>query len=326
MLLLEDINKFAVENLQRCDVQPNGMNWVARCPFCGDSKKNKFKRRFHLKYESDESVYYHCFNCGEAGSFYKLYAFVKGISEEDAVREFRKFDPNQIKKRFTQTITKIVAKKKELKNLDWILEDCIPSNPPTSKENRLREAWKKWEVSRKISGTFVALRGDFANRVIIPVYENGSIVYFQGRTLVGAEPKYLNPIVEKSNIIFNKELFNPEKYIIVAEGLLDAKSIEDNQGTTCLGASITDDFLTELYKYSRKGIIIALDNDSTGIKELKKLLKYSKYNNQLRYFLMPDKSVKDLNELKVNTDINIYDYVVSNSYDSFKTSMLLKFQ
>ena len=54
MLLLEDINRFCVENLQKCTVNSTGMEWTARCPFCGDSQKSKFKKRFHLKFESDE--------------------------------------------------------------------------------------------------------------------------------------------------------------------------------------------------------------------------------------------------------------------------------
>ena len=134
----------------------------------------------------------------------------------------------------------------------------------------------------------------------------------------------------------NKERFDPEKYIIVTEGILDAMTIEDHQGTTCLGASISDAWLTELYKYTRAGIIIALDNDETGIMQLKKLLKESKFASKLKYFIMPDKSIKDLNEFKMkkfssgeiytepNNKTFFYDYVLRYSYDSFKCNMMLR--
>ena len=139
MLLLEDVTTFCFEALQKCKRLHDGQNFTARCPFCNDSKKNPHKKRLHIEYISEEFCRFHCFNCNESGNFYKLYAHVKGCTEKEAFREFNKFDPNQLRKKFTQTLSKIVEQKEDnTKYLDWILDDCVPSSPTIAKETRVR--------------------------------------------------------------------------------------------------------------------------------------------------------------------------------------------
>ena len=190
---------------------------------------------------------------------------------------------------------------------------------------------KRFYINRQIPlrrNILVCHSGKYKNRFIIPVYENGIMVYFQGRSMNDyIEPKYLNPVVQKESIILNKEYFDPEKYIIITEGLIDAFMVENNQGTTCLGASISDDFLEKILCFSRK-IIIALDNpsyDKSGCENYIKIIEESKYAKTLKYFFMPRENIKDLNELKVsNKQLNIYDYIVNNSLKHFKASITIK--
>jgi hypothetical protein len=141
-------------------------------------------------------------------------------------------------------------------------------------------------------------------------------------------PKYLNPVVLKENIVLNGHLFDPDKYIIVCEGQIDAWMVEYDQGTTCLGASINDAFLANVSHMTRKGVICALDNpkiDESGYENYKKLLEKSRYRNQVKYFFMPNEIDKDLNDVRMRegNSFNMYDFVVENSYNSFKTSMIM---
>lgn len=325
----EDVNKFCFEHLDKCETTKNGYSWNARCPFCGDSKKSKFKKRFYIKFEN-EQVVCHCFNCGTACDFYGLYAHVMGMSRDEAVSEFRKFDVSRIKTKFKEKEKKPKTEiKYDPKYFDWIKDECI-TTPSNRKEHILFQILENFRISRKIDNAYplyVSYKGDFANRIIVPVVEDEHIIYFQGRAISDDfYPKYLNPIAEKSNVILNKEHFNKTEPIIIAEGLIDAMSVDKHQATSCLGASISDDFLKKINKYTESGLIIALDNpkiDERARIELNKILRYSSFSN-LKFFIMPN-DYKDLNEAKVKMNLeSVYDFVIQNSFDSFKTSLMLK--
>lgn len=310
----------------------SNMNFIARCPFCGDSKKSLKKRRFHLKYINNESIVFNCFNCGASGSFIDLYAHINGIDSKQAWRKLRGNSLDSLKQ--TLKKEKKVEQKKEViySEFSEILKDCISLHDDIDGilKKKYYDILEDFYIKRKISKNidlYIAYRGQWKNRIIIPIYDGKKMIYFQGRAINNEIlPKYKNPVSEKSNIIYNKNNFKKDKYIVITEGILDALSIE-NQSTVCLGASISDDFLKLIFSYTKKGVIIALDNDGTGIRSTRTIMDNSAYKNQLRYFIMPKeyKHIKDLNELKVNANIdNIYEFVVNNSFDNLKTHILLK--
>lgn len=314
MLDLEFVRSFVHENFSHVSVSRNGTHFNFRCPFCGDSEKSKRKKRFHLQYNNDESTFFNCFNCPATGTFYDLYAHMEGISSSDAYKKLRKFDCETVKKSLVQKSTykeKTIDYTKHDNFNDFLKNNCLSleSIPTSYYQSKLIEYLKFFKESRQITTElFVCHSGIFEKRIIIPIIENGVCVYFQGRRILETQyPKYLNPSVEKENVILNIRHFNPEKFIIVTEGILDADAI-GYQGTTCLGASIDDIFLSELYKYTNKGIILALDNDKAGQDQIQKIFKESKFNKKLLYFTLDTE--KDLNEFKVNfPDVDVYKYV-----------------
>jgi len=47
--------------------------WVCRCPFCGDSKRNKRKKRgYFFPSEDRQSIIFYCHNCSESHSLYNI--------------------------------------------------------------------------------------------------------------------------------------------------------------------------------------------------------------------------------------------------------------
>jgi 5S rRNA maturation endonuclease (ribonuclease M5) len=320
---LEKVNDFVFEHFRNVKVSKNGTHFLARCTLCGDSAKSQSKRRFNLDYKNGEPVF-QCWNCGKSGSFIKLYSLIKCVSEDDVKKVFRQFNIDDIKK----TFNKRKSKKKipivpNITYHDYILNDCISVDDKTDGIvlPKYQEKLKEFIISRKTYNhkLYIAYKGKYQGRIIIPIYDdNGHIIYFQGRALFNNPVKYDNPPAEKGSIILNSDKFDKEKYIIITEGFFDATSI-GNQGTTCFGSSINDEFLDTLFKKTNKGIIIALDNDEKGIESTEKVLKESKYSNKLKYFLMPKEyfEYKDINMLdgKIN---NIYDFIVENSYNRFK--------
>lgn len=296
-----------------------------RCPLCGDSKKSKQKRRFWATWDESGKCATHCFNCGVSGTFAELVSELKGISIGEAINSIETVEFCNIKKILEPQIllenNKIDYGTEGYSDFNYILNDCISID---SEENGyFDKKYKKILIdfikNRKIPSeynVFVASKGEYKNRFIIPVYHWGDIVYFQGRAINDdMEQRFKNPEVEKSNIIMNIEYFDKNKYIIVTEGIIDAMMIEGHQGTCVLGGSVSDEFLYELYKHTDKGIIIAVDNDERGEKERNNLISNSKYGKLLKYFITPD-NIKDLNKYKTEENItDMYNTVVSQSID-----------
>lgn len=339
MFTLEDVTKLLVENFENVSIYKGGRHFHARCPICGDSKKSSRKKRFHLEYLQDENVTWHCFNCDESGSFYDIYAFVHGITSEQAYAKFNKYNKNLAerlnKKKFSGVKNILIDKKK--KDFTYILDDCI--SVEDSVEGYIKETYHKilsdFMEERKINrNVYIAYKGRFKGRIIIPVMEDGKIVYFQGRSVIeGLEPKYLNPSVYKGNIVLNRDIFDREKYVIVTEGLLDADSV-GQQGTSILGKELTVEFIKEIQKHTEIGTVVALDNDTDGkektVKFIKENTKFIKSNRdkKILFFKMPKKfkNVKDFNELVSNEYINsnnVYNFVINNSYNYMKYRLML---
>jgi len=316
------VYSFMVEHFE--DVKVRGNQFKARCALCGDSAKSKRKARFNLKYD-DKSTVYHCFNCNDAGSFYKLYSIVKGMDINSAYGKCESigsvfgtflndsiFDKNLFLKPPPPTL-----------NFNRITKDCFTeynSDPGMIYESYV-EVLKKFRRDRRISSNiplFIAYKGEYKGRIIIPVYNvDGDIIYFQARrTIESIQPKYLNPDFPKEIVIPNFDFFDSNKPVVIVEGLLDCYSI-GKQSTTCLGLELEDEFIKRVRSKCREAII-ALDNDIEGKKATAKIIKSSRYNRELKYFIMPYKNIKDINELLVKTsaeNINIYEFIIDNSYN-----------
>lgn len=322
------VNDFIIEYCQ--SVTHKDGKWNCRCPLCGDSKKNPRKKRLNISFNNGTPLY-KCFNCNAGGSFIDLYMKIKNISYEEAYKQIFKYDSKNITNKLKSKSN--VNKKLTPKTIIYndILKDCIHDDNKGFIYNKYKKILNKFRKDRKISENiplYICFNGEYKDRIIIPILDNnGNIIFFQGRAIrKGVEPKYLSPSSEKKHIIYNRNNFKRNKNIIVTEGLIDAFMLDD-QGTTCLGSSIDDDFLSELYKLTDENVILLFDNDDAGIKAKLNLMKTSKYRRKLKFFSFPEnfKKYKDLNEIIVNENINnISKFVEENSYDIFKTQILEK--
>lgn len=322
-----------------CDkVKRDGRGYVLRCPICGDSKKNKSLRRCHVDYyhKIDEWVYT-CYNgdCPTpSGNIFSMYSYIMGVPYKQAIKELSdiKFDGDRLKdrlngKRFTDDLD-------EKGDLDLVEDDLIYDDDVVSERQdiALQKQLISFKNDRRLNSLSfricIAKDGRYKNRIIIPLYIDDKLVYFQGRSIFDwMQPKYLNPIVKKDLLILNRDKFDREKYIIVTEGLIDAFMVEYDQGTCCMGARMSDEFLSELFKMTTKGVIIALDNpdvDASGKKNILKLLDpvENRHAKRLFYYVPDDKNVKDLNDIRIKyPELNIYDTIVREKLSHFAIKM-----
>lgn len=331
MIDLEIVREFILEHFPMVKVTKRGTHFHARCILCGDSKKSPNKRRFHLDWNRGNPVW-QCFNCQRSGSFVPLYSEITGVDIDTARSIIFSTHTNQWeKKKWNRWSEDQPIKKFNSTPLttyhDYVLKSCItPTDNPTSYiTRRLQEELKKFISERKLPEyvrVYAAYEGKYRNRFIIPVWEENNIVYFQARRIhESMEPKYINPVSEKERIILNKENFDPNRYIIATEGLIDAFMIP-NQGTACLGSSFSETFLKILFDCTKKGVILFFDNDDAGKKAFKKFTDEqfgNIFKDKVKYFLFPNKYKRqgftDLNEIITNDRIDdVYNFIVSNSY------------
>ena len=330
MLSLKFVSDFMFENFEGVSITKQGTHFQARCRLCGDSKKSKQKKRFHLDWKAGKPVF-RCWNCDESGSFFRLYMLVKGVTEEQARNDIFRYDGQKIVKHLTITQKPVSRQKRPPFTFNDELVNFIGDNYPV--DSILSENWlqiiRDFKKDRQIDNEILyAWDGKYMGRLIIPIFDdNKNLIYFQARRLPksGIEPKYKNPVAEKQNVILNKNKFDRTKSIIITEGLLDAFTI-GKQGTTCLGKELSADFLEQIYKFTDENVILAFDNDEDGIQSMKKFMK-TRESKMVKYFLMPDgyKS-KDINKLKIDYKIDdMYSFVVNNSYELYAALLKLKY-
>lgn len=332
MISIQIVSDFVYGHFENVSVSKNNSHFHARCALCGDSKKNKRKKRFHLDWKKGNPVF-QCWNCGKTGSFIKLYSLIKGITEEDAKREiFSKYDAATIIERLERPVVHLGTTKKDLPTFNDILNDCASRGQPLGE--LAYPAWLKmldeFRTERMIPdwvSLYYAWRGEYQGRIIIPVIEDGDVVYFQARRRFDDDDsivKYKNPATEKAKVILNRNSFDPEKCIIVTEGLIDAFMI-GKQGTTMLGKELSKEFVATLLKLTKNNVIIVFDADEEGQKSLRKHLDIFS-SRRMRYFIMPNKfnESKDINKVVIEHNIqDVYGFVVDNSFTKERCLVLL---
>ena len=158
-------------------------------------------------------------------------------------------------------------------------------------ENRMipKEVYSKW---------YIAHEGKYHDRVIIPFYtKSGKVSYFQARSLIGVEPKYMNRIAETQ--LYNKDFIDKTKPVFVLEGPIDSLFIDNAVATCGAGSSAAID--AEIAKYEQ--VFYILDNDEAGNKKAGKLVRAHKnvfiWNKFLNDYGINPKEVKDINDVIV---------------------------
>jgi len=143
----------------------------------------------------------------------------------------------------------------------------------------------------------------FVNRVIMPSFTSeGDLNFFTGRSVVGANPKYLNPQVHREDIIFNEINIDWNEPLTIVEGPFDL--IKCNTNATCLlGSDLTTDYKLFLMLVKHKTpVILALDPDAKD-KALKiaDLLSEFDISVSLMNIPAPYKDVGELTQSQFNS-------------------------
>lgn len=240
-----------------------------KCQICND-----YKVRAGFKFE-DNSVGFNCWNCSTTARYEEFSGQISGkmrnvlraygIEDSDIsqVVNIAFFAPKEEAKKLTLgSLTKVNTNTPPIK---------LPPNSfkigETADHLDIQEKLVAYLDGRKIDLNhwtfFYSTNERFKDRVIIPFYRNGSLIYWQARSINEFEKKrYDNAIVSREAVIFNMDelqRFSPMP-LFVSEGVFDAMMFN---GIATLGSKFTDAKLELLRRTSRR-LVFVIDKDKNG--------------------------------------------------------------
>jgi DNA primase len=290
---------------QYTTLRRRGRKWVGLCPFHTEKTPS-----FTV---DEEKQLYHCFGCGVGGDIYSLVMERENLTFPEALKSLaeRYHVPLPAQQRVRPELLKLEEKlfqanelalgyfKKNLfgtqegkKALDYLKKRGLSDE--TIQTLKIGYALNSWTAlieffrSRDVPVSLLekgglALPGSrpgeyrdrFRGRVIFPIFSlTGRVVAFGGRTVIDAEPKYLNspetPLYSKGKLLyglnFAKDAIRREGTAILVEGYTDFSSLYQAgilNVVASLGTALTPWQVGQAMRFASR-LVINYDGDTAG--------------------------------------------------------------
>ena len=288
---------------------------IGRCIVCGDSKKNKSKRRLILLTLKKPYVVY-CHNCGykrRADLFIKQY--LPQAYESIINTIYRDFKENiqveNVEDDRTDYSEQLNSSNEFSELVKFLKEECVSLKDPSflnDKEKMVRKyLTERFLPINRINKMYFCsnptdrVNQKFKDYIIIPFYnEFDNPYYFQARYFGNEKNavRYLTSDFDccPEKAIYGEKTVNRSQTVCVLEGILDSLNISNS--ISIMGVSVNDEEIEYISKEFPDNIWIN-DNDEAGIRLTEKLLKTGK-----RCFVWPksiNRRIKDINDLAIRT-------------------------
>ena len=314
----------ASASLQKYKKVKTGL-YTFRCPYCGDSKKNKNKTRGYLFQVKGDHVF-KCHNCGITRSFSNfLKDHAPHVYDEYVMERYKEgtIGKNVPKPDLTQFVhtPKFEKRTVDLEPLSrlnnfhvakkYILDRGIPEN----KLDRLYYCPKFKEWSNTQKQTFPDTTNDEA-RIIIPLNDtDGNLIGFQGRSLSpNAKMRYITVMLdENAPKLYGLDHINKNETIYIVEGPLDSFFLE-NSVAMC-GSDV------DIRTLGWSDYIWVYDNEPRSRQITDKISKSIDAGDSVVIWPSTVKQ-KDLNDM-VNAGVNVKSVIQSNVYQGLKAKLQL---
>ena len=244
------------------------------------------KHNLEINYYKDK---FNCWSCGKEynmhGSISKL---IKRYGTKNNLKDYELYKPS------SDEIDDYITNER-INNA----VELPPEYKPLTQSNGLDQKYiwaKNYLKSRGITNDFIkrynigyASDGYYKNRIIIPSYDsNGHLNYFITRSfLKNAKQKYLNPKVEKQEMIFNEHLINYDTTIFLVEGVFDHIVIPNS--IPLLGKVLYHMLAYKLLENANADIVIVLDGDAKDyVKTIKNQLDKDRLKGRIKICVIND--------------------------------------
>ena len=283
-------------------VRPN--LWNSRCPICGDSQKNRSKKRMYI-YAKKQDLFVKCHNCGygsNLGNFIKhldphlhgqyiLERYSQGQTNPRKTKEPEfKFEPPKFKPKPT-TI--------DLPSIDTLPCDhharlfYSGRKMPNTFLDKVYYAddFREWAMS--ISEIDYSNLGREESRMVIPFYDTeGKLIAAQGRALGSHALRYITvKVSEDSTKVYGLERWNSESTTYIVEGPIDSMFLPN-----CLAVAGGD---LQSIKIDKEKCVLIFDNEPRNVHTVQKLMT-SIDDGWSVVIWSKDKNFKDINDLVIS--------------------------
>ena len=243
----------ALENVLGKSKRTAKGNRSFHCPFCAHRKP---KLEIKVIDSPDGSNPWQCWVCGTKGRTIRSLLKHLNLTRAEAESVLQYVQKGEAQE---ETTKKFVRLPDEFEPLELAPRTSVYANRV---RNYLYDRGLT-DVDFVRYGIGYCMSGKYADRVIIPSYDENNILnYFVARSLdSGAYLKYINPDVNKSDIIVFENLINWNEPIILCEGVFDAMAIRRN-AIPLLGQNISPALMKKIITSSCPDIYITLDRDA----------------------------------------------------------------
>lgn len=289
-----------------------------RCPYCGDSAKNKNRARGFL-YSKKADMVYKCHNCGIGRSFsnflkdldtslhdeYVMERFKSGLTGKSTVVAEPKFEFK--KPVFEKTPLSDLKRIEELNNSHPAKEYLLNRQIPEKYFSKFYyaedfHAWAKTETKIKES------------RIVIPLKsKSGKLFGFQGRALdKGSKLRYITTILDDRYAkLFGLDSLDFNKKIYVTEGPFDSLFLS-NAIAMC-GSDVYLD------KSIYKDRVFVLDNEPRNVQIVNRYEKLIDAGEQVVIWPSTIKE-KDINDMVIS-GLNPQTIIEDNTYQGLEAKV-----
>lgn len=281
------------------------------CPHCG--KEDKYGINLGLNRTN-------CFRCGEHPSPVSL---VMALEKLDTYSDF-----------------KVFIDKMEVTSMDFIEEDIelasktimdmpegfnLFGSQDDSTIARIAQAYIKkrgFEIKRVRSmGWGYCSSGDLFGYLIIPYYEQGKLVYYNARRIIGSGPRYKNPDTEhsgvgKSFLIYNREALFLYDKVYLCEGAINATTLSE-KAISSGGKAVSRYQINLITRSPAQRVVIVLDPDAK-LKAIETAIHLCE-TKKVKVVFLPDG--KDINDIGKKEAMQ---YIRSTPYQGFSELLMLK--
>ncbi len=247
---------------------------VTHCidPACRDFARPQRQRLWI--YENKANAF--CFRCGRYFSPIDTVMLFEGLSfkeAEDFVREYAgesatvALSDVLYRMRKTSWGVKEEAKEEKRERTERVK---LPSSFTTYDEvGKLPRYVRERGLALKTLATYSigwCTKGRYANRLIVPVYQNGELAGWIARLMQTKVPANVKKVVNPPGVNMSKLLFNYDaakngKTIVLVEGVFDAMAI-GKQAVALFGTNLSHDQLALLQKTKAKRVVVLFDPDA----------------------------------------------------------------
>lgn len=277
---------------------------VARCPFCGDSKKNRYKKRFGF-FERGDTLFAGCFNC----NYCQPFKFFLREYDQNMFREYNMDNFSWNNGSFTKKTTIVTdfsaPTPKTVDYLQGLVKvETLPDDHMVNQyiDQRKLSGWQFYyaenfiEYASKVDPVKWNLDSDLPDhpRLVIPYLDNkGEAIGIIARTLTNVEPKYIKILDADrvKNFPFKYNMVDPTDDTIVVEGQLDALCLDN---TFAAGNAALHSIASQMNLNKSKTVLV-YDNEPYNHEVCKNIETGIKQGWYVCFF--PSKVSKDISKM-----------------------------